>query len=161
MAENIEKTSSTMLYERNDRLVIQAFRQGEFDYLEGVGGCRKRTSSVPSRTRRCWINRRPPIRLRAASMMFPCGYILRATFPCVFGDFFLYAGLKVVSGKERESPILRHLVEQFVEFHGKGIMKKLILDRGFLDGPAIGRCNKELGIHAPIPARRSWISVWM
>ena len=26
-----------MLYERNDAYVIEAFRQGEFDYLEGVG----------------------------------------------------------------------------------------------------------------------------
>jgi hypothetical protein len=26
-----------MLYERNDSYVIEAFRQGEFDYLEGVG----------------------------------------------------------------------------------------------------------------------------
>jgi hypothetical protein len=26
-----------MLYERNDSYVIEAFRRGEFDYLEGVG----------------------------------------------------------------------------------------------------------------------------
>ena len=26
-----------MLYERKDAYVIEAFRQGEFDYLEGVG----------------------------------------------------------------------------------------------------------------------------
>ena len=26
-----------MFYERNDSYVIEAFRQGEFDYLEGVG----------------------------------------------------------------------------------------------------------------------------
>ena len=26
-----------MYFERNDALVIEAFRRGEFDYLEGVG----------------------------------------------------------------------------------------------------------------------------
>lgn len=32
-----ERTSSAMLFERNDAMVVDAFRQGEFDYLEGVG----------------------------------------------------------------------------------------------------------------------------
>ncbi|MDP3955125.1 MAG: transposase, partial [bacterium] len=44
--------------------------------------------------------------------------------------------------------------EQFVQFHGKGIIKKLILDRGFLDGPNIGRCKQQWGIDVLIPARR-------
>ena len=70
------------------------------------------------------------------------------------GDFFLYAGLKVVPGKDHESPILYEMVDQFVKFHGKGIMKKLILDRGFLDGAEIGRCKKERGIDVLIPVRR-------
>jgi hypothetical protein len=26
-----------MLFERNDRLVIEAFQRGEFDFIEGVG----------------------------------------------------------------------------------------------------------------------------
>jgi len=70
------------------------------------------------------------------------------------GDFFLYAALKVVAGKDHESPLLYRLVEQFGEFHGKGIIKKLILDRGFLDGPHIGRCTQHWGIDVLIPARR-------
>lgn len=69
------------------------------------------------------------------------------------GEFFLYAGLEVTSGKDHESPILYRLVEQFVASHGKGVMKRLILDRGFLDGPAIGRCKKEWGIDVLIPAK--------
>ncbi len=71
------------------------------------------------------------------------------------GDFFLYAAIGVVAGKDHESPVLYSLVEQFAGFHGKGIMKKLILDRGFPDGPAIGRCKNEWGIDVLIPARRS------
>jgi hypothetical protein len=44
-------------------------------------------------------------------------------------------------------------VEQFVAAHGKGVMKRLILDRGFLDGPAMGRCKKDWGIDVLIPAK--------
>jgi len=69
------------------------------------------------------------------------------------GEFFFYAGLEVTSGKDHECPILYQLVEQFVAAHGKGVMKRLILDRGFLDGAAIGRCKTEWGIDVLIPAR--------
>jgi len=69
------------------------------------------------------------------------------------GEFFLYAGIEVASGKDHECPILYRLVEQFVAAHGKGVMKRLILDRGFLDGPAIGRCKQEWGIDVLIPAK--------
>ena len=70
------------------------------------------------------------------------------------GEFFLYAAMKVVAGKAHESPLLYQLVQQFVEFHGKGVIKKLILDRGFLDGPSIGRCKQDWGIDVLIPARK-------
>lgn len=70
-------------------------------------------------------------------------------------EFFLYAALEVTAGKEHESPILYRLVEEFVEHHGRGVLKRLILDRGFLDGPAIGRCKKQWGIDVLIPARRN------
>jgi hypothetical protein len=69
------------------------------------------------------------------------------------GEFFLYAALEVTAGKDHESPILYRLVEQFVALHGKGVMKRLILDRGFLDGPAIGHCKQEWGIDVLIPAK--------
>lgn len=69
-------------------------------------------------------------------------------------EFFLYAGIVVTAGKDHECPILYDMVEQFVEFHGKGTLKKLILDRGFLDGLNIGRCKQQWGIDVLIPARR-------
>ena len=37
MTGSIPTGAAPTLYERNDRLVIEAFRRGEFDYLEGVG----------------------------------------------------------------------------------------------------------------------------
>lgn len=69
-------------------------------------------------------------------------------------EFFLYVGLAVTAGKDHESPILYRLVEEFVRYHGRGVLKRLILDRGFLDGAQIGRCKKEWGIDVLIPARR-------
>ena len=71
------------------------------------------------------------------------------------GEFFLYAGLKVTAGKDHENPILYGLVEQFIEIHGRGVLKRLIVDRGFLDGAQIGRCKQEWGIDVLIPARRN------
>jgi hypothetical protein len=47
------------------------------------------------------------------------------------------------------------MVEDFVGFHGRGIMKRLILDRGFLDGAALGRCHSEWGIRVLVPAKRN------
>jgi hypothetical protein len=70
-------------------------------------------------------------------------------------EFFLYAGLVVTAGQEHEAPLLYRLVEAFVEHHGRGVMKRLILDRGFLDGAQIGRCKQEWGIHVLIPARHN------
>jgi hypothetical protein len=70
-------------------------------------------------------------------------------------DFFLFAAVKVVSGKDNECPVLYKLVKQFVEAVGKGVMKRLILDRGFLDGKAISTCKKDYGIDVLIPVRRN------
>jgi hypothetical protein len=70
------------------------------------------------------------------------------------GAFFLYGGIVVTAGKDHECPILYDMVEKFVGYHGKGTIKKLILDRGFIDGPNIGRCKQEWGIDVLIPARK-------
>jgi len=70
-------------------------------------------------------------------------------------EFFLYAGLVVTAGRDHEAPVLYRLVEAFVEHHGRGVMKRLILDRGFLDGAQIGRCKQEWGIHVLIPTRKN------
>ena len=70
-------------------------------------------------------------------------------------DYFLFVALKVLSGKDNESPVLYKLVEEFVDTVGKGVMKRLILDRGFLDGKAISTCKKEYGVDILIPVRRN------
>ena len=70
-------------------------------------------------------------------------------------DFFLFVAVRVVPGNDHECPVLYALVEEFVQTVGKGVMKRLILDRGFLDGKAISRCKNEYGIDILIPIRRN------
>ena len=70
------------------------------------------------------------------------------------GEFFLYGGLRLTAGKDHEAPVLYELVDEFVENHGRGVMKRLILDRGFLNGEKIGHCKRDLGIDVLIPARK-------
>jgi len=69
------------------------------------------------------------------------------------GEFFLYGGLVVTAGQDHECPLLYRLVEEFVQCHGQGVMKRLIVDRGFLDGAQMGRCKREWGIDILIPVR--------
>jgi hypothetical protein len=70
-------------------------------------------------------------------------------------EYFLVLAVAVVSGKDHECPVLYELVDQAVETLGKGVIKRLILDRGFLDGERIGRCKEQLGIDVLIPVRRN------
>ena len=70
-------------------------------------------------------------------------------------EFFVFVAVKVISGKDHECPVLYDLVKQFVETVGPGVMKRLILDRGFLDGEAIALCKKKYGIDILIPIRKN------
>ena len=71
------------------------------------------------------------------------------------GDFFLYAGLRVVPGNVHECPVLWEMVDEFVSVMGKGVIKDLILDRGFLDGEAIAKVKREYGIDVTIGVKRN------
>ena len=71
------------------------------------------------------------------------------------GDFFLYAGMRIVPGNEHECPILWEMVDAFVSVMGKGLIKDLIIDRGFLDGEAIAKAKSRYGIDVTIGVRRN------
>ena len=71
------------------------------------------------------------------------------------GDFFLYAGMRIVSGNVHECPVLWEMVDEFVSVMGKGVMKDLILDRGFLDGEGIAKVKTEYDIDVTIGVRRN------
>jgi hypothetical protein len=79
------------------------------------------------------------------------------------GDCYVYAGLAVVPGNDHEGPILYQLVRQFVQRMGRGVMKLLILDRGFIDGKNISHCKKDLGVDVLIPIKTNmdiWEDAW-
>ena len=59
------------------------------------------------------------------------------------GEFFFFVGARVASGKAHECPILYEMVEEFLETVGKGVMKWLTVDRGFLDGANFSRLKKK------------------
>jgi len=61
-------------------------------------------------------------------------------------EFFFFVGMWLGSGKQHEKPVLYELVEDFLKAVGRGIMKWLVLDRGFLDGQQMGYLKKQWGV---------------
>jgi hypothetical protein len=79
------------------------------------------------------------------------------------GECYVYAALAVVPGNAHECPVLYELVEQFVKQVGKGVIKRLILDRGFIDGKSLTRCKQEWDIDVLLPMKRKmdiWKDAW-
>jgi hypothetical protein len=70
-------------------------------------------------------------------------------------DYYFYVGARVVPGKTSEVALLYEMVDEFVRAVGRGVMKLLILDRGFIDGEAIGRCKQKHRIDVLIPLKKS------
>ena len=71
------------------------------------------------------------------------------------GTFFARVALRVLPGSASECPALYALVEEVVAAVGVGVLRRLLLDRGFLDGAAIGRCKQAHGIDVLIPVRKN------
>lgn len=69
-------------------------------------------------------------------------------------NFFLRAAMRLVPGNEHECPVLYDMLDKFVEQVGDDVIRRLILDRGFIDGERIAHCKKKLGIDILIPVRR-------
>jgi len=69
----------------------------------------------------------------------------------------------LLPGNAHEVGPLYQLVEQFVRTAGKGVIKWLILDRGFIDGERISCCKRDWGIDVVIPIRKDmdlWTDAW-
>jgi hypothetical protein len=69
------------------------------------------------------------------------------------GERFVVAGVRVLRDGDSEATALWPLVDTFVENVGKGVMKVLLVDRGFINGPQIGRLKLDYGIDTVIPIR--------
>jgi hypothetical protein len=83
---------------------------------------------------------------------------LRGKTPCS-----VYAAIALVKGGSHEGPVLFDLVKRFVETVGLGVMKRLILDRGFIDGVMISHFKQILGVDVLIPIKKNmdlWTDAW-
>jgi hypothetical protein len=69
------------------------------------------------------------------------------------GERFVVLGVRVLRGTDSEATALWPLVESFVASVGRGVMKVLLVDRGFINGPQIGRLKRNYGIDTVIPLR--------
>jgi len=68
-------------------------------------------------------------------------------------DFLLYPGAKLLRGHGQEVRELVPLVDRFVDAVGPGVMKTLVVDRGFIDGKSIGRIKREHGVDVVVPIK--------
>jgi hypothetical protein len=68
-------------------------------------------------------------------------------------DFFFVVAARVVRGRRHECPLLYELAEQFVQAAGAGVMKMLIVDRGLIDGPRMGRLKQVHRVDTLVPLR--------
>ncbi|MBI4874911.1 MAG: transposase [Acidobacteria bacterium] len=68
-------------------------------------------------------------------------------------DFFFVVAARVVGGRQHECPPLYELVEEVVRAVHRGVIKVLIVDRGLIDGPRMGRLKQEFAIDTIVPVR--------
>lgn len=76
---------------------------------------------------------------------------------------YVYAGAALLPGNAHEVQPLYGLVERFVQSVGPGVIKWLVLDRGFIDGEQISRCQRDWGIEVVIPMKKKmdiWTDAW-
>jgi len=68
-------------------------------------------------------------------------------------EYLLYAGARVLhSGHEVQAFL--PLVRDFVEAVGRGVMKTLLIDRGFIDGESLGAIKESYGVDVVVPLKK-------
>jgi hypothetical protein len=70
-------------------------------------------------------------------------------------DLFLTVAARVVPGNRHECPILYELVDDFVKAVDRGRMKVLMVDRGLIDGPNMGRLKTVYHIDTIVPLKKN------
>lgn len=68
-------------------------------------------------------------------------------------DFLLYAGARVLRWEGHEVKTMVPVVDRFVEAVGRGVMKTLLVDRGFIDGESIRRIKEKHGVDVVVPLK--------
>ena len=70
-----------------------------------------------------------------------------------------FAGLAVLPGKDSEQPQLRVLADRFVGAVGRGVMKMVVVDRGFIDGDTISHLKQEHGVDTLVPLKKGMLDL--
>ena len=70
-------------------------------------------------------------------------------------DYFIFLGTRVEGGRAHDKLMGEKLVDGFVANMGKGKIKTLIADRGFLDGTMISAFKEKYGIDMLIPLKKN------
>ncbi len=70
-------------------------------------------------------------------------------------DYFTYAGMHLGPGSASALKEGEKLVDGFIDKFGKGIIKWIIADRGFIDGEMITRFKKDYHIDTLIPLKKN------
>ena len=68
-------------------------------------------------------------------------------------ELFFVVAARVVGGRRHECPLLWELAEGFVRAVGPGVMRMLIVDRGLIDGPRMGRLKQRHRVDSLVPVR--------
>src|SRR5258706_1011841 len=79
------------------------------------------------------------------------------------GSAYVYAAVALLPRNAHEAGPFFKLVEQFVQTAGQGVIKWLVLDRGFIDGAQISRCKQQWDIDVVIPMTKKmdiWADAW-
>jgi hypothetical protein len=69
------------------------------------------------------------------------------------GERFVVVGVRMLQIGESEATVLWPLLDTFLNTVGPGVMKVLLVDRGFINGAEIGRLKQDHGIDTVIPIR--------
>jgi len=69
------------------------------------------------------------------------------------GEWFVVVGVRVLRENEAEATALWTMIDTFLTKVGRGVMKVLLLDRGFINGAQIGRLKREHSVDTVIPIR--------
>ena len=70
-------------------------------------------------------------------------------------NYFIFAGSHLGAGNESGLTEGEKLVDNFVERVGKGVIKVLIVDREYIDGPMITRFKRKHGIDVIVPLKKN------
>jgi hypothetical protein len=75
------------------------------------------------------------------------------------GRTYAFGGLSLLPGKDSETPEMGPMIDRFVAAAGRGVMKMLIFDRGFLDGKTITRLKKKHRVDCLFPLKKGMLDL--